>query len=52
MAITKNIYSTTLKNLVEGKEYTVKIAARTKVGQGPFSQEKSHVVSRKSTSSK
>lgn len=52
LAVKKNVYSTTLKNLVEGTEYIVKIAAETKVGQGPFSKETSRVVSRKSSGGK
>jgi hypothetical protein len=50
--ITKEFYSTTLRNLVEGKKYSVRIAAKTKVGLGPFSKKILYVISRTSAGGK
>lgn len=43
----KNFYSTTLGKLVPGKKYFVRIAARTAKGLGPFSEERSCIISEK-----
>lgn len=52
LTVTSKFYSTTLRNLVEGEKYTVKVAARTKEGLGPFSEEVSCVISRTSAGRK
>ena len=50
--VTKEFYSTTLRNLVEGVKYSVRIAAKTKVGLGPFSEKISYVISKTSAGGK
>ena len=48
ITVVKDFYFFTVKNLVGGREYFVTIAAGTRIGWGPFSEELSCIVTGKS----